>query len=133
MKFLFLNTFLIICSLIVIYFRLQIASKFKILDHPDNKRKIHTTPVPLLGGCIIFFLTIVNLFYLTNISEISFKLFLILSILYFSFFLIGIYDDKYLLSPLKKTIIIISHNQKNFKNCDIVYELKNKKIIKSDQ
>jgi len=33
----------------------------------------------------------------------------------------------------EKTIIIISHNQKNFKNCDIVYELKNKKIIKSDQ
>ena len=33
----------------------------------------------------------------------------------------------------EKTIIIISHDQKNFKNCDIVYELKNKKIIKSDQ
>jgi|TARA_B110000238_G_C16091169_1_gene423883 UDP-GlcNAc:undecaprenyl-phosphate GlcNAc-1-phosphate transferase len=107
MKFLFLNTFLIFCSLIVIYYRLEIATKLKILDYPDNKRKIHTSPIPLLGGCIIFFFTITNLFYLTYISEISFKLSAVLTILYSSFFLIGIYDDKYLLSPLKKTIIII--------------------------
>ena len=53
MKFLFLNTFLIFCSLIVIYYRLEIATKLKILDYPDNKRKIHTNPIPLLGGCII--------------------------------------------------------------------------------
>ena len=40
-----------------------------------------------------------------------------------------------LLNNLKKekTIIIISHNQNNFENCDIVYEIKNKKIIKSDK
>tara|TARA_B110000003_G_scaffold275873_1_gene319870 strand:+ start:2188 stop:3165 length:978 start_codon:yes stop_codon:yes gene_type:complete len=107
MKFLFLNTFLIICSSIVIYYRLEIATKFKILDYPDNKRKIHTTPTPLLGGCIIFLFAISNLFYATYASEISLKLFLILSILYSSFFLIGIYDDRYLLSPLKKTVIII--------------------------
>jgi UDP-GlcNAc:undecaprenyl-phosphate/decaprenyl-phosphate GlcNAc-1-phosphate transferase len=107
MIFLFLNIFLIIFSLVIIYYRLQIATKLKILDIPDNERKIHTSPVPLLGGLIIYIFLIFNLFYSVYISEISLKLSLILIILYSSFFLIGIYDDKYLLSPLKKTIIII--------------------------
>jgi ATP-binding cassette subfamily C protein len=40
-----------------------------------------------------------------------------------------------LLVSLKKnkTIIIISHNHNNFENCDIVYEIKNKNLIKYDQ
>ena len=107
MIFLFLNIFLILFSLIIIYYRLQIATKFKILDHPDNERKIHINPVPLLGGLIIYIFLISNLLYSVYISQISLKLSLILIILYSSFLLIGIYDDKYLLSPLKKTIIII--------------------------
>ena len=107
MIFLFLNIFLILFSLIIIYYRLQIATKFKILDHPDNERKIHINPVPLLGGLIIYIFLISSLLYSVYISQISLKLSLILIILYSSFLLIGIYDDKYLLSPLKKTIIII--------------------------
>ena len=107
MKFLFLNTFLIFFSLVIIYYRMEIATKFNIIDHPDNKRKIHKTAVPLLGGIIILIFIIPNLFYLLYASEVGFKLFFILLILYSGFFLIGIYDDKYLLSPLKKTITII--------------------------
>ena len=107
MKFLFLNTFLIFFSLVIIYYRMEIATKFNIIDHPDNKRKIHKTAVPLLGGIIILIFIIPNLFYLLYASEVGFKLFFILLILYSAFFLIGIYDDKYLLSPLKKTITII--------------------------
>ena len=107
MKFLFLNTFLIFASFVIIYYRMEIATKFNILDLPDNKRKIHLNPIPLLGGIIILFFTIPNLFYLFYTFEISFKLLVILLILYSAFFLIGIYDDKYLLSPLKKTITII--------------------------
>lgn len=40
-----------------------------------------------------------------------------------------------LITSLKKekTIIIISHNHENFKNCDRVYEIKNKKIILHDK
>ena len=95
MKFLFLNTFLTICSLVIIYYRLEIATKLKILDLPDNKRKIHTSPMPLLGGCIIFLFTITNLFYSIHISEISLKLGMVLSVLYSCFFLIGIYDEYY--------------------------------------
>ena len=107
MIFLFLNIFLIIFSLVIIHYRQQIASKLKILDHPDNERKTHISSTPLLGGLIIFFFIISNLTFSVYINEISLKLFLILLILYSSFFFIGLYDDKYLLSPLKKTIIII--------------------------
>tara|TARA_B110001450_G_C17573023_1_gene461582 strand:+ start:39 stop:1016 length:978 start_codon:yes stop_codon:yes gene_type:complete len=107
MIFLILNTLLIIFSLAVIHYRFQIANKLKLIDHPDNERKIHISPMPLLGGTIIYFFAILNLFYSFYISEISLKLSLILFILFSSFFLIGIYDDKYFLSPLKKTIIII--------------------------
>ena len=107
MIFLFLNIFLTFLSLLIIYYRHQIAGKFKILDHPDKDRKIHQSPIPLLGGVIVFLFTITNLFYSVYISEISLKLFLTLITLFSSFFLIGIYDDKYLLSPLKKTITII--------------------------
>ena len=107
MIFLFLNIFLIIISLTIVYYRQQIASKLKILDHPDNERKIHTISIPLLGGLIIYCFIVTNLIFSVYINEISFKLFLILLILYSLFFLIGLYDDKYLLSPLKKTVIII--------------------------
>jgi len=86
---------------------MEIATKFNIIDHPDNKRKIHISAMPLLGGLIIFFFSVPNLFYSVYAQEINFKLSLILLILYSSFFLVGIYDDKYLLSPLKKTIVII--------------------------
>ena len=107
MIFLILNTLLIIFSLAVIHYRLQIATQLKLIDHPDNERKIHISPMPLLGGTIIYFFTIFNLFYSFYISEIGLKLSIILFVLFSSFFLIGIYDDKYFLSPLKKTIIII--------------------------
>ena len=107
MIFLILNIFLIIISLTIVYYRQQIASKLKILDHPDNERKIHTISIPLLGGLIIYCFIVTNLIFSVYINEISFKLFLILLILYSLFFLIGLYDDKYLLSPLKKTVIII--------------------------
>ena len=75
MIFLFLNIFLTFLSLLIIYYRHQVAGNFKILDHPDKDRKIHQNPIPLLGGVIVFLFTITNLFYSVYISEISLKLF----------------------------------------------------------
>lgn len=36
----------------------RFATKILLVDHPDQKRKLHTTPIPLIGGIVIFLATI---------------------------------------------------------------------------
>ncbi|MEI7452480.1 MAG: epoxyqueuosine reductase QueH [Candidatus Falkowbacteria bacterium] len=49
--------FFILSLLLAFIFTLvvkMVAIKFKIVDNPDNKRKIHLKPIPLLGGLAVF-------------------------------------------------------------------------------
>ena len=54
------NIFLILgvtflASLVFVEIMKRVAIFLKVLDYPNDKRKIHTKPMPLLGGIGIFF------------------------------------------------------------------------------
>ena len=102
-----------IALIIFLFFCYRPLSKFvNILDIPD-KRKIHSKPVPLIGGIIIYLIFFFNFIFFEKIKiEIFF-----LSSLYF---LIGILDDKFKLSAIIRLFflsifsIIFLYNFKNF-------------------
>ncbi len=68
---------------------IDLFNKINIVDSPDGKRKLHTTPVPRMGGLLIFliFLTSVFIFY-GDINSIKYYLFGVIVI-----FSLGAYDD----------------------------------------
>ena len=117
-----MTNFYVIASFVLLNFYFLIFfDKIKILhniiDTPDDKRKFHKKPTPLAGGIILFaniilyaFLCFVNENLLIN--EIifkdffEFKLFIISCI---SFFIIGLYDDKYNIKPfIKFTLLFVT-------------------------
>ena len=88
------NVFLIvgicfIASTIFVHMMKKIALFLGVLDMPDKKRKIHTKPMPLLGGLGIFFA------FLLGYMLFAPKNNLMLSILISSFLivLLGLFDD----------------------------------------
>lgn len=89
---------------------IKLFNKLKIYDEPDFSRKIHTSNVPLVGGVI--FLLNIFLYLLTNILIDATAYFNsireLLAFLTGSFliFLVGLYDDKYILKPNTKLILI---------------------------
>ena len=105
--------FLVLNSLTYLFYN-KFSKLINIYDHPNKKRKIHRFPTPLLGGFILFVNIIV--FYIINLSffnnQFSDHLYFqshrqeiifLLSII--SFFLIGVFDDKYSISATKKFVI----------------------------
>ena len=48
------STIILLISLIFFYTSFFIAKSFNLLDMPDTVRKIHQTPVPKIGGIIIY-------------------------------------------------------------------------------
>lgn len=92
-------------SLVIIKFRKIISEKINIIDHPIDKRKIHTQPTPLIGGTIIILnLYLVNL-YLILSNQISNLDILVLIFCTISF-IIGLIDDIYNISSIKKLFLI---------------------------
>lgn len=99
---------------IVFYFK-RISKFINIFDIPNDNRKIHKVKVANVGGLIFFFNIIIitifhylgivnlvnNVFFLNNYQLIIF--FIISSL----FFFIGLYDDKFGISPMKKLFLII--------------------------
>ena len=89
----------ILTNFVILFYFDYLKKKINIFDYPDNIRKFHKHPVPLLGGFIfllnIFFFLFLNFFKLSNL-EINI---IICSI---TFLFIGIFDDKYNLSPTVK-------------------------------
>ena len=104
---LWLNIIILILSTSIIINIKKIPNNIIIYDYPDNDRKIHTFPVPLLGGIIFFFSLIPNVIIFYEDLNFGFRL-LISFIFLSSFFLIlGMIDDKSSLSPVKKTFTIL--------------------------
>ena len=66
---------LIIFNFIVLYFFKFLIKKVNIYDFPDNVKKIHKNPIPLMGG-VIFLLNIVLFFLLEyeNLSDLEIKI-----------------------------------------------------------
>jgi len=89
----------LVISLLFTYWIKKIAIKLAIFDYPDTDRKLHSGPLPLLGGTAIFFSFWLVVGYLYNFSGLVFKhfntrqlwcIFLAGALL----MIVGYYDDK---------------------------------------
>ena len=107
MIYLWPNIISIILSLLAIIFVKKLPKNIIVYDNPDNNRKIHTAPIPLIGG-IIFWINI-NLYIFILYNELNFGqgLTILILLLYNFFFIVGYIDDKVLVSPGKKTFAIL--------------------------
>lgn len=91
--------FCFLTNFIFLYKIEKISKIINIYDFPDNNRKLHGNPVPLIGGILLFInFIIIILFTNFDIEFVNFNI-LLFSCL---FFLVGIIDDKYKLLPTSK-------------------------------
>ena len=68
---------------------IDLFNKIKIVDVPDGKRKLHSAPVPRMGGLLIFIIFLVSVFiFYGDINSIKYYLFGAIVI-----FSLGAYDD----------------------------------------
>ncbi len=90
-----------------------ISKKFKIIDYPDNERKIHKNIAYPIGG-IIFFINIVilfifnNYFDLLNLNFIKFNDSGVFFIGFVLIFFIGLLDDKINLNANIKLLLVLA-------------------------
>lgn len=109
----YLFTLLFILNFIFIFYFKKIANIINLFDYPDSSRKLHTKPVPAIGGVLIllnfsvfFFFYLFNQDYYSNVhpsfSIKDFKIFYIFSLIFFS---LGFLDDKFKLGPNVKLVI----------------------------
>ena len=105
----------IIANSLIFFNNDNIANLLKLHDKPDKIRKIHKLDIPLTGGIlvllnalIIIIFLLVNNSYLENIEifKDTKDLTIFLSSIIF-FFLIGFFDDKYVISANKKFLMMI--------------------------
>ena len=106
---------LILCTIIFLFiFGTRLAKYYPIKDIP-GRRKIHKTPVSLMGGAYIFLYLFffVIFFYLFSDFDLflnktlffSLKDFIFFSIILILFLFIGLVDDKFQISSFKKIFI----------------------------
>ena len=109
----YLFTLLFILNFIFIFYFKKIANIINLFDYPDSSRKLHTKPVPAIGGVLILLnFSVFFVFYLfnqdyysnllPNFSIKDFKIFYIFSLIFFS---LGFLDDKFKLGPNVKLVI----------------------------
>ena len=107
---------LLIANILILKFHYKLSKILNIYDEPDNKVKLHSSNISLLGGPIVFLnLVILYFFFLIdnnqwlNIFDKNFYELNINSLLIISgcFFLIGLYDDKFKIKPTKKIFIFV--------------------------
>lgn len=107
MTFVFAFILAVGLSLILTPLASRLALRLKIIDLPDNFRKIHSKPIPLLGGAVIFivFFAVIFLFYNhLLVGNLNWRHWL-------GFFMGGLVlivggtlDDKYNFSPKKQIV-----------------------------
>jgi len=109
--------FLLGLNLLLLLNLKRISHTFNIFDKPDGKLKLHKIKIPIVGGIIlminfsmifIYQILFLDQFLFLDIENISHFEFLSLLTLIYGYFFLGLYDDKYYLSPLKKLILSIS-------------------------
>ncbi|MAZ07162.1 MAG: hypothetical protein CMM99_01665 [Rickettsiales bacterium] len=107
--------FLILVNLIFLNNSKSIGKLINIYDLPTEKRKIHKTPIPILGGLIIFMnILFFIIFGFFNHSGYLFEVFIsteLKGLIYFligisAIFFIGLYDDKYNIRPFVRLILL---------------------------
>ena len=122
-SFIIFLIFIIISNTIICFKSYSIASFLKIIDQPNNKKKIHKEPTPLIGG-LIFFINII--FYilfdiitgshpvtgsqlLFELRFISAKQIFIIFIASISIYLVSFYDDVYDIRPFRENYFFYSN------------------------
>lgn len=96
-------------SLIVTWWVRRMAATWNIVDHPGPVRKIHTKPIPLMGGLAlsVTVLPLVVVFYYSGWLETDrITETILLAVLMASIVLLfgGLLDDKYNLKPIQQII-----------------------------
>jgi UDP-GlcNAc:undecaprenyl-phosphate GlcNAc-1-phosphate transferase len=94
---------------LLIYFNIDwLVKTFNIFDNP-NKNKIHKKNISLIGGTIL----LINIFIFLVYSKINIQNYFSQNVEYVSFvtiilgfYMVGLYDDKYQLSPLSRIILM---------------------------
>ena len=104
---------ILLCNVIVFFNLKKISNLVNIFDKPDKNLKKHITSVPLIGGVIIIINLLIyfisTIFFNTISTSLEFStreqisIFLLIAL----FFLMGIYDDKFKLTPNTKLILSI--------------------------
>ena len=82
---------------------IRVAEAKKLFDHPGDDRKLHTKPIPSLGG-VALFISISISFGLINESWISQPEFSYYFTAMVIIFFLGLKDDILIISPLKKLL-----------------------------
>lgn len=102
----------IILSVLFFFFLEKLKLIINIYDNgSSDKRKIHLGKIPPIGGMIFYLIFII--FYLLNIffdfenEFFTFKEQIIILFTASSIFIMGLLDDKYSLSPLRKSVFFI--------------------------
>ena len=110
-NFLVTTILFIAYSIIIAKFSIIFSKKLNLIDYPDQKRKIHKKPVPLIGFSyfLMTFLILFSWSLFENNFSLSFSFAFIFALLFNS--IIGLVDDKSNLSPNSRIylITIISH------------------------
>ena len=107
MIFLWPNIILILTSILALIYIDKIPRSLIVYDKPDNFRKIHSIPTPLIGGLILYVNISLNVIFFFNELNFGLRLIIILLLLYSFFFLVGFIDDKFSISPGRKTFTIL--------------------------
>lgn len=101
------NSILLFVIFAIAWLYPKIDKKMIFFDHPNNFRKIHTKPMPIIGGFIIYIGLFLNIFFFYELLGMNLKISIIFIILFSIFLITGIVDDKKSLSPKTRTIIIL--------------------------
>lgn len=107
MIFLWPNIILILTSILALIYIDKIPRSLIVYDKPDNFRKIHSIPTPLIGGLILYVNISLNVIFFFDELNFGLRLIIILLLLYSFFFLVGFIDDKFSISPGRKTFTIL--------------------------
>ncbi len=98
----------------VIFYNLELISKLiNIYDYPDKNRKTHRYATPLLGGLFFYINSVLFIIYSILFASngniflnLSFNSFLVCFTAFTFIFIIGVIDDKFVISATKKFILI---------------------------
>jgi len=107
MIFLWPSIILILTSFFAIIFVNKFSKNIVVYDKPDNIRKIHSVPTPLFGGLIFYVNISFNLIFFYSELDFGLRLVILLLLLYSFFFIIGFIDDKFSISPGRKTFAVL--------------------------
>jgi UDP-GlcNAc:undecaprenyl-phosphate GlcNAc-1-phosphate transferase len=111
-----INYFIIIIfiNFLLLFYYKSISKYYNLYDYPDFKRKLHSKPIPILGGLYIqinlIIILIFNVFEINifNNNNFTVKKEFYLFFFTFLFYLLGFFDDKYTIKPNIKLIFMIS-------------------------